>query len=89
MYVTAYLSDQTPFLFEYAQCLNKAGEYAKSNQVLAQAIKISCDPMLYNIMGKNYQGLKNYQLSEQNFLLASHIVPSRIYPYYLLANLYA
>jgi len=39
MYVTAYLSDQTPFLFEYAQCLNKAGEYTKSNQVLAQAIK--------------------------------------------------
>lgn len=84
-----YLSDQTPFLFEYAQCLNKAGEYEKSIQVLAQAIKISCDPMLYNIMGKNYQGLKKYQLAEQNFLLASRIVPSRIYPYYLLANLYA
>jgi tetratricopeptide (TPR) repeat protein len=84
-----YLSDQTPFLFEYAQCLNKAGESEKSNQVLAQAIKISCDPMFYNIVGKNYQGLKNYQLAEQNFLLASHIVPSRIYPYYLLANLYA
>jgi len=84
-----YLSDQTPFLFEYAQCLNKAGEYAKSNQVLELAIKISCDPMLYNIMGKNYQGLKKYQLAEQNFLLASRIVPSRLYPYYLLANLYA
>lgn len=84
-----YLSDQTPFLFEYAQCLNKVGEYTKSNQVLEQAIKISCDPMLYNIMGKNYQGLKKYQLAEQNFLLASRIVPSRIYPYYLLANLYA
>jgi len=83
-----YLSDQTSFLFEYAQCLNKAGEYEKSNQVLAQAIKISCDPMLYNIIGKNYQGLKNYQLAEQNFLLASRVVPSRIYPYYLLANLY-
>jgi len=83
-----YLSDQTPFLFEYAQCLNKAGEYEKSNQVLAQAIKISCDPMLYNVMGKNYQGLKKYQLAEQNFLLASHIILSRIYPYYLLANLY-
>lgn len=83
-----YLSDQTLFLFEYAQCLNKAGEYAKSNQVLEQAIKISCDPMLYNIIGKNYQSFKNYQLAEQNFLMASHIVPSRIYPYYLLANLY-
>jgi len=83
-----YLSDQTSFLFEYAQCLNKAGEFDKSTWVLEQAIKISCDPMLYNILGKNYQGLKNYQLAEQNFLLASRIVPSRIYPYYLLANLY-
>lgn len=83
-----YLSDQMPFLFEYAQCLSKAGEYEKSNEVLKQAIRISCDPMLYNIIGKNYQALKNYQLAEQNFLLASRIVPSRIYPYYLLANLY-
>lgn len=84
-----YLSDQIPFLFEYAQCLNKAGEYEKSNRVLEQAIKISCDPMLYNILGKNYQNLKNYKLAEQNFLMASRIVPSRIYPYFLLANLYA
>jgi len=83
-----YLSDQTPFLFEYAQCLNKAGEYAESNWVLEQAIKISCDPMLYNIIGKNFQALKQYKLAEQNFLQASRIVPNRIYPYYLLANLY-
>jgi len=84
-----YLSDQTPFLFEYAQCLSKAGEYEKSNKVLEQAIKISCDPVLYIILGKNHQQLGNYKLAEQNFLLASHIAPSRIYPYYLLANLYA
>jgi len=83
-----YLSDQTPFLFEYAQCLNKAGEFNKSNQVLKQAIQISCDPMLYNILGKNYQSLKNYKLAELNFLMASRIVPNRIYPYYLLANMY-
>lgn len=83
-----YISDQTPFLFEYAQCLSKAGEYKKSNQVLEQAIEISCDPMLYNILGKNYQQIGNYKLAEQNFILASHIVPNRIYPYYLLANLY-
>jgi tetratricopeptide (TPR) repeat protein len=84
-----YLSDQIQFLFEYAQCLSKSGEFDKSNQVLEQAVKISCDPMLYNILGKNYQNLKNYKLAEQNLLLASHIVPSRIYPFYLLANLYS
>lgn len=83
-----YLSDQIQFLFEYAQCLSKSGEFDKSNQVLEQAVKISCDPMLYNILGKNYQNLKNYKLAEQNLLLASRIVPSRIYPYFLLAKLY-
>ena len=87
--LSPYLSDQTQFLFEYAQCLSKSGEYKKSNQILEQAVKISCDPMLYNILGKNYQNLKNYKLAEQNFLFASHIVPSRIYPFYLLANLYS
>ena len=87
--ISPYLSDQTPFLFEYAQCLSKAGEYQKSNRILEQSVKISCDPMLYNIIGKNYQSLKKFKFAEDNFIMASHIIPSRIYPYYLLANLYA
>ena len=40
-------------------------------------------------MGKNYQSLKSYNLAEQNFILASHIVPDRIYLYYLLCKLHA
>ena len=83
------LSDQTQFLFEYAQCLSKVNEYKQSNLILKQAIKISCDPMLYNILGKNYQRLGNYKLAEQNFFISSHIVPNRIYPYFLLSNLYS
>ncbi|MDR0574952.1 MAG: O-antigen ligase family protein [Tannerella sp.] len=82
------LADQLDFLFEYAQCLSKSGRYAESNAVLEKAVKIRCDPMLYNVMGRNCQSLRRYAEAEACFLKAAHIVPVRIYPWYLLANLY-
>ena len=83
-----YLSDRIQFLFEYAQCLNKSEQYEESNEVLGTAVKISCDPMLYNIMGKNYQAMKQYHEAERCFVKSSNIVPSRIYPYYLMTLMY-
>jgi tetratricopeptide (TPR) repeat protein len=83
-----YLQDEIKFLFEYTQSLSKSEQYEKSNEVLRRAMQISCDPMLYNIMGKNYQALKEYRLAEQNFTKAVNLVPNRLYPHYLLAKLY-
>jgi len=83
-----FLNDQLQFLFEYAQSLSKTEQYTESNDVLKRAMQISCDPMLYNIMGKNHQVLKEYQQAEECFIKASHIVPHRLYPYYLLTKLY-
>ena len=60
----------------------------KSNEVLKRAMQISCDPMLYNIMGRNYQALGEYNLAEEYLLKSAHIVPNRLYPYYLLMKLY-
>ena len=51
-------------------------------------MQISCDPMLYNIMGQNYQALEQYQQAEACFFKAANIVPNRLYPYYLLTKLY-
>jgi hypothetical protein len=62
-----YLNDQIQFLFEYAQSLSKSDfqgmadqarhdRLVRSNEVLARAMQISCDPMLYNIMGKKLSG---------------------------------
>jgi Lipid A core - O-antigen ligase and related enzymes len=82
------LSDQIQFLFEYVQCLNKSEQYEESNEVLEKAVKISCDPMLYNIMGKNYQAMKLYVEAERCFMKSSNIVPNRIYPYYLMTLMY-
>lgn len=86
--IYSLLADQLIFLFEYAQYLSKNEVYEESNRVLEKAMRISCDPMLYNIMGKNYQALHKYTEAEQCFLKSAHIVPNRIYPYYLMALLY-
>jgi tetratricopeptide (TPR) repeat protein len=83
-----YLQGEIKFLFEYAQSLSKSEQYEKSNEVLGKAIQISCDPMLYNVMGKNYQALKQYGLAEQCFQKSINLVPNRLYPHYLLAKLY-
>jgi tetratricopeptide (TPR) repeat protein len=83
-----FLSDQLPFLFEYAQCLSKTAHYEESNDVLEKAIRISCDPMLYNIMGKNHQAMKRYTDAEDCFRKAAATVPNRLYPWYLLTKLY-
>jgi tetratricopeptide (TPR) repeat protein len=82
------LNDRIQFLFEYAQSLSRTEQYAESNMVLKRAMQISCDPMLYNIMGKNYQALEEYGQAENCFIRASHTVPHRIYPFYLLTLLY-
>jgi tetratricopeptide (TPR) repeat protein len=84
-----FLYDQIEYLFEYAQSLSKSEQFTASNIVLERAIQMNCDPMLYILMGKNYQALKLYNKAEHCFLKASQIVPNRIYPHYLLAKLYA
>jgi tetratricopeptide (TPR) repeat protein len=98
-----YLNERIQFLFEYAQCLSKAGLdekqrkkmpvrcdslLAESNKVLCRAMQISCDPMLYNVMGKNCQAMRLYPEAEACYIKASLIVPSRLYPWYLLTKLY-
>jgi hypothetical protein len=83
-----YLQDELKFLFEYAQSLSKLEQHSKSNEVLRRAMQISCDPMLYNIMGRNCQALKEYEQAEQCFKKAINLVPNRLYPHYLLAKLY-
>jgi tetratricopeptide (TPR) repeat protein len=83
-----YLQDEIRFLFEYAQSLSKSEQYEKSNAILRRAMQISCDPMLCNVMGKNYQSLKQYEFAEQSFRKAINLVPGRLYPHYLLAKLY-
>jgi hypothetical protein len=83
-----YLQDELKFLFEYAQSLSKLEQYEKSNKILQRAMQINCDPMLYNVMGRNCQALKQYEQAEQCLKKSINLVPNRLYPHYLLAKLY-
>ena len=83
------LKDRAAFLFEYGHGLHKQGKHGESNRILRVAARHSCDPMIWNIRGKNYQAMGEYDRAEKCFLRAAHLLPGRIYPYYLLAKLYA
>ena len=76
------------FLFEYGQCLSKTGRYGESNSILFEGSRLSSDPMFWNIMGKNYQAMRAVEEAEACFRKAYDMVPNRLYPLYLLANLY-
>ena len=45
--------------------------------------------MVLNIIGKNCQAQGKYEEAEHWFVRSTYRLPNRIYPYYLLAKLYA
>ena len=77
------------FLFEEAQCLSKTGQHAEAIRVLERAKRLSGDPMIRYMIAKNQQMLGDYREAEEELLQAIGILPERLYPYYLLAKLYA
>lgn len=83
------LQNRGTFLYEYGHCLHKLKEYEKSNEILEEATLHSCDPMILNIIGKNYQEMGRLDKAEEYLIRSTHRLPGRIYPYYLLAKLYA
>ena len=76
------------YLFELGHACHKAGKHEESNRYLKEALKVSGDPMILNIMGKNCQVEKRYQEAEHYLLRSVNRLPGRIYPYYLLFKLY-
>ena len=89
-----YLSTNRPQknarrMFERAHALHKAGEWQASTDLLKETMKVSSDAMILNIIGKNYQAMGQCKITEHWFIRSTHRLPNRIYPYYLLAKLYA
>lgn len=87
--IYASLKHNPFFLFEYAQILTKQSKYNEAITVLKQVAKVKCDPMIYNMMGENYQNMKLYNKAEKCYLHSINLLPGRIYPYYLLTILYS
>ena len=92
--IGVYLAEHRPTknarrMFEQAHALHKAGQWQESIELLEETMKISSDAMVLNIIGKNCQALEEYEEAESWFIRSTHRLPNRIYPYYLLAKLYA
>lgn len=83
------LKNRGAFLFEYGHCLHKLKEYDSSTKLLKEAMGHSNDPMVLNIIGKNYQASGDYERAEEYLIRSTDRLPGRIYPYYLLTKLYA
>ena len=76
------------FFMEYGYALSQTGQHEESIAILQRVAQILPDPQIYNRIGKSYQALGEYQLAEQYFQKAHHMVPNLVYPNFLLAQLY-
>lgn len=77
------------FLYEYGHSLHCNEAYVESNRIMAETIRHTCDPMVLNIIGKNYRAMGNYAEAETYFRRSTDRLPERIYPHYLLYQLYS
>ena len=82
------MGDNPDFLFRYGKKLNRLGLYNESNAVLRKSALICNDNIIYIIMGNNYKALKCYDLAENAYKTASQMEPRKMYPLYLLLQLY-
>ncbi len=74
--------------FSAALNLHRTGDCRGSNQLLIPLLQKSSDPMVPNIIGKNYQALSMPDSAEYFFRKSAMRCPNRMYPHYLLMKLY-
>jgi tetratricopeptide (TPR) repeat protein len=74
------------FLQFYAKSLQMAREYQKSTSVLNVSNKRRTDQQAYICLAVDYIAMQMYDEAESNLLYASHLIPNKLYPIYLLAK---
>lgn len=76
-------------LLRYARMLAKQGQHRQAIKVLERAEKVCCDVAILNTAASYYQHIGEYEQAESFFKKSINQLPVRIYPYYMLAKLYA
>lgn len=74
--------------FAVAHSLHRSHNYRKSNDLLIGMLPRSSDPMILNIIGKNYRALGMGDSAEHYLQKSVNRCPNRLYPHYLLMQLY-
>ena len=75
--------------FACGLALHRSHDYRKSNEILIPLLEKSADPMILNIIGKNYQAISMPDSAELYLRKSTFRCPNRMYPHYLLMLLYA
>ena len=73
----------------YGKALNMDAQYEKSNEVLTLAQERFSSQIIQNTLGDNHKTLGNFTDAEAAYSKSANMIPSLIYPKYLLAKLYA
>jgi tetratricopeptide (TPR) repeat protein len=84
----AFLENNPEFQFHYGSALNLNRDYKESIHHLKMATQLSSNPNAYIILGNSLKEVERYKEAEKAYKIASGITPSKLYPKYLLANLY-
>lgn len=80
--------DNIDFMYAYGRSLHMTGNYEQSDSILMLCTRMSCDPMIWSIMGNNSLALGRYDEAEERYKYAFYMVPNRLYPLTMLAKLY-
>jgi O-antigen polymerase len=76
------------YLQMYGKALSMDKQHQKSNEVLALAEKQISNQVIYNTLGDNHKALGNYPQAEAAYKKSVQMIPSLMFPKYLLAKLY-
>jgi tetratricopeptide (TPR) repeat protein len=90
-YKEAYPSLQTNGLFlqMYGKALSMDEQYHKSNMILSEAKQYKSSQIIQNTLGDNHKALGNYAQAEEAYIKSAQMIPSTVFPKYLLAKLYS
>ena len=75
------------FHFYYGSALSMKGEYKAAVKELELSVGKSSNPNSFILLGNTYKELRQFDKAKENYLVAINMIPSRLYPKYLLAKL--
>lgn len=77
------------FLQMYGKVLSMDKQFHKSNKILAEAEQYKSSQIIQNTLGDNHKALGNYAQAEEAYIKSAQMIPSLVFPKYLLAKLYS
>ena len=83
------IPEEAGYLFEYGHALHQIGKWEQSTTVLLRVANFNSDPMIFNIIGENMKEIGNFEYSEMYYKKSVDRLPNRMYPHFLLFQLYS